>query len=83
MIECLLSMHSALGLVALLHKLGPVYNPTTQEMETEESGVQDHLWLHSEFKASRDLSIPCPLNKILKFSKINLNSGMIIERSTE
>lgn len=33
LIECLLSMHSALGLVALLHKLGPVYNPTTQEME--------------------------------------------------
>jgi hypothetical protein len=62
-------MHSALGLVALLHKLGPVYNPTTQEMETEESGVQDHLWLHSEFTTAWNT------RKLPSFQMLQANSA--------
>lgn len=29
-----------------------VWNPSTRQVETEESGVQGHLWLYSEFEAS-------------------------------
>lgn len=49
--------------VLKLDVVGHTYEPNTHGLETRTSEVQDHAWLHSEFKVNFDYVKPCQIGR--------------------